>query len=76
MEISLAAYPNPSSDVFRLELGTQSEAIVAIQVYDLTGKLLDAIEASPEELSSKTFGDRYSAGIYNVIVTQGIIKNR
>ncbi len=37
--LSLAAYPNPSNGLFTIQLPKTDQAITAIQVFDLTGKI-------------------------------------
>ena len=65
---SVVAYPNPSSNVFNLEVESSAKgAITGIQVYDMTGRL---IEIRQEKSNSVEVGRNYPSGIYNVLVTQ------
>jgi hypothetical protein len=64
-------YPNPSTDAFNLSLTTASNDKVAIAVYDMLGRLIETRDLDPRELTEVKIGERYAAGIYNVIVTQG-----
>lgn len=69
--ITLTAYPNPYTDVFTIEMDTQSEESVTIRAFDMTGKLVEDITVSPSELTSQKLGSRYADGVYNIIVVQG-----
>jgi hypothetical protein len=64
------AYPNPSSDVFTLEIQSSGKgnATTKAQVYDITGRL---IEQRLVESNSFEIGNNYPTGVYNVIVNQG-----
>jgi hypothetical protein len=66
---SVVAYPNPSSNVFNIEVESSAKgAITRIQVYDITGRL---IESRQEQSNSIALGRNYPSGVYNVIVNQG-----
>lgn len=65
------AFPNPFSETFSLGLVAGSIGNVNIQVYDTAGRQVEDITLSPSELRSRRIGDNYSAGLYNVVVTQG-----
>jgi hypothetical protein len=67
----VVANPNPSSQHFNFILTSSSEDKVNIMIYDMIGKLIDQRELTPSDLSELQVGDRYSSGVYNVIVTQG-----
>ncbi|MBA4155479.1 T9SS type A sorting domain-containing protein, partial [Flavobacterium sp.] len=62
---------NPFENSFALDLKTSSTTPVTLAIYDMTGRLLDTKEIKAEGLSTQTIGERYPAGVYNVIVTQG-----
>jgi len=66
----VAAYPNPYADAFGLDITTASNASVNLKVYDMLGKLIEVREVSVADLKEQRIGDRYSAGVYNIIVTQ------
>ena len=66
------AYPVPSSSTFQLDLTTISTENVAIKVYDMTGKLIEAYDFSNvEEAKNQKIGSNYPSGIYNILVVQG-----
>jgi len=66
------AYPVPSSSTFQLDLATISNDSVAIKVYDMNGKLVDAFKFNDAtEIQNQKIGSNYSSGIYNIIVVQG-----
>jgi Ig-like domain CHU_C associated/Secretion system C-terminal sorting domain len=65
------ASPNPFAENFNLSMTTTSEATVGVKVYDMTGRLIEQSEVTPSEVADLRVGDRYPAGVYNIIVTQG-----
>ena len=70
-EFKAVAYPNPFENSFALDLRTSSTNPVSIAIYDMTGRLLETNEYNADSLAKQTIGERYPAGVYNVIVTQG-----
>jgi len=67
-EFSVVAYPNPSSDVFKIDVQSSGKGVTEVQVYDMTGRLIEQRQA---ESNSVEVGKNYPSGIYNVIVNQG-----
>ncbi|MGV3459402.1 MAG: fibronectin type III domain-containing protein [Flavobacterium sp.] len=67
----LSGFPNPFSESFALDFTTESEEMVNIVVYDMTGKLVDRRSVSVNELPTLKIGDNFAAGVYNLILTQG-----
>lgn len=70
-EAKLSGYPNPFRETFALNFTTESEEMVNIVVYDMTGKLVDKRTVSANELPTLQIGDNFAAGVYNLILTQG-----
>ena len=68
---AVKAYPNPFAATFKLDINTSSEDQVAVKVYDMLGKLVESRQVGVSELATQEVGDRYSSGVYNIIVTQG-----
>ena len=68
---SAIAYPNPFADTFGIELGTSAQANVNVKVYDMTGRMLEQKDVPVTDMQTLQVGERYPAGVYNVIVTQG-----
>ncbi len=66
-----AAFPNPFSNEFKLNVTTSTEGSVELRVYDMLGKLVDARSINTIDYISEDLGSGYPAGVYNVIVTQG-----
>ena len=64
-EFTVSAYPNPSSADFTIE-SSRNEANV--QVYDMAGRLIENGKITAHVLQ---IGKTFSAGVYNVIVSQG-----
>jgi hypothetical protein len=67
-EFSVVAYPNPSSDVFTLDVQSSSKGATGVQVYDMTGRLIENRQVNSDSVE---VGRNYASGIYNVIVNQG-----
>ena len=67
---SVIAYPNPSSDVFTLEVQSsgKGKATTGVQVYDMAGRLIEKQQIISNSLE---VGKNYAAGIYNITVSQG-----
>jgi hypothetical protein len=70
-EAKLSGFPNPFRETFALNFTTESEEMVNIVVYDMTGKLVDKRTVSANELPTLQIGDNFAAGVYNLILTQG-----
>jgi len=70
-EFKAVAYPNPFENSFAIDLKTSSTSPVSIAIYDMTGRLLETNEYNADSFAKQTIGERYPAGVYNVIVTQG-----
>jgi len=69
--MDIKVYPNPFTGAFTFNLTTSSEATVVVSVYDMMGRLIENREVMPAEVNELQLGDRYSSGIYNVVVSQG-----
>ena len=67
----LTGFPNPFSNAFAIDFTTESEEMVSIVVYDMTGKLVDRRSVSVNEIPTLKIGDNFAAGVYNLILTQG-----
>jgi len=63
-------YPNPFAQSFGLNITTESTAVVNVKVYDMLGKLIETRNESVSDLKEQRIGERYAAGVYNIIVTQ------
>jgi len=70
-DFSLIAYPNPSYSDFKLQVNGASDEAVSILVFDMTGRQIENKEVNASAIENITIGQNYSAGIYNVIVSQG-----
>ncbi len=67
-EFNVIAYPNPSSSEFTLEVQSSSKGATNVQVYDMTGRLIENRQVNSNFLQ---VGRNYASGIYNVIVNRG-----
>jgi hypothetical protein len=71
----VAAYPNPFTADFNIEVTTSSTQNVQLKVYDMLGKLIESREVQAADLNLAKVGAQYPSGVYNVIVNQdGIVK--
>lgn len=48
-----------------------SKGIVEVQVYNMSGKLLEVHSVQAGNLSSLALRNRFPAGVYNVVATYG-----
>jgi hypothetical protein len=62
------AYPNPSSDVFNIDVQSLSKGTTGVQVYDMAGRI---IESRQVKSNSVEVGRNYASGVYNVKVNKG-----
>ena len=67
-EFNVIAYPNPSSDVFTLDVQSSSKGATGVQVYDMAGRLIENLQVNSDSVE---VGRNYESGIYNVIVNKG-----
>jgi hypothetical protein len=65
------AYPNPFDENFSIDVTTSLTETIKVNMYDMTGRLLETREVAPSEVKALQLGERYPSGVYNVIVTQG-----
>lgn len=73
-DFTVKAFPNPFETDFSIAIDTESPSPVKIDVYDMIGKMMESKVFPFDEISTFKFGNDYSTGIYNVIVTQGNIR--
>lgn len=73
MNASMNIYPNPTSDVVNVQLTTNNEQFgnVAIQVYDVFGKMLDIVNIGNSDAMNRVPTGR-SMDSYNVANTHGL----
>jgi hypothetical protein len=67
-DFSVTVYPNPSLDVFNIDVQSSSKGATGVEVYDMAGRM---IESRQVKSNSVEVGRNYSSGVYNVIVNQG-----
>jgi len=63
-------YPNPAVNSFNVRLFSSSTEAFDVEVYDMTGKLIESTKVFESTLSQE-MGSDYKAGIYIVRITQG-----
>lgn len=69
-DLNVIVYPNPSADVFTLEVlsSGNGNGITRVQVYDIAGRLIKQFQVKSNTVK---FGENYPRGVYNVIINQG-----
>lgn len=65
----VAAFPNPSTNNFTLNVKGNSTAKIIMQVVDMYGRVIETRNVSANSIVR--FGDRYNAGTYFVRIIQG-----
>jgi uncharacterized protein YaeQ len=63
--IKVTAYPNPSSNLFTIEVQNAVSTQTNVQVYDMQGQIVESLQAKSNSIE---LGSNYKKGIYNVIV--------
>ena len=69
--IKVNAYPNPFIDFFKLGIETNSLEVVELNVYDMTGRLIETSKVDPTKLYTLELGLNLPTGVYNIVVIQG-----
>jgi hypothetical protein len=62
---------NPFENYFKLNLVSTDKESVMVSLYDLTGKQVQNITTTVDNLSNYQFGSNIEAGIYFVSIKQG-----
>ncbi|MGQ7946500.1 SdiA-regulated domain-containing protein [Flavobacterium sp. WC2509] len=71
VSFKVIAYPVPATSTFQLDLATASNDDIEIKVYDLNGKLVEALKLSTDELKNQKLGNDYPSGFFIINVNQG-----
>jgi len=71
-DFSAIAYPNPSNSAFNLQVKGANNENVSLLVFDMTGRQIESKAVIANDIEKITLGQNYSAGIYNVVVSQGM----
>ena len=69
-EFNVVAYPNPSSDLFTLDVQSSSKVATGVQVYDVLGRLIEQCQV---QSGTTPIGAAYPSGTYTLKVSQGEI---
>jgi Secretion system C-terminal sorting domain len=70
-EFEVSIYPNPFKYSFNIALNSNVKDDVTIKIYDMIGRFIEQKTVNSTDLENELqFGENYSTGIYNVIVTQ------
>ena len=70
---SIKSYPNPYSTSFRLNFESTSSEAVNLNVYDLTGRVVESHQMNYNEVNNQEFGSNYQSGMYIIELKQGEI---
>lgn len=71
-KVSLTAYPNPFVNSFKLSfISENSSDNVKINIYDITGKVVESKNLKYEDANKYEFGKNYNSGIYIAVISQG-----
>jgi uncharacterized repeat protein (TIGR03803 family) len=68
--LAVQAYPNPSTNSFRLVIQSENEGSVQLRVMDILGKVIESFSNLPGN-GSIELGGRYAPGMYIVEMIQG-----
>jgi hypothetical protein len=66
-------YPNPSDDAVAVQFNLEKDAMIAIELFDMSGKLVKRIDAQPvkQGLNELTFSIApLSAGLYSLVLIE------
>jgi hypothetical protein len=75
VDFKAAAFPNPFTADFNIDVTSSSQENVQLKVYDMLGKLVESRDVKVSDLNMEKVGSQYPSGVYNVIVSQdGIVK--
>jgi hypothetical protein len=70
-DFDVIGYPNPYDNQFAFQMEGLNEKPISVKIYDMIGKLIESREVNPSDFPLQTFGDSYSSGVYNIVVSQG-----
>ncbi len=68
--VTVQTYPNPFTSTFRLNMETDSDALVNVRLMDIGGRIIENHDIPVYELSRKEFGTDCSEGVYIIVLTQ------
>lgn len=68
---SLKAYPNPFLNSFKLDFVSQNTEDLKINIYDISGRVIETKIVKYADLNSTEFGTNYNSGLYIATVSQG-----
>ena len=77
-ELSFNLFPNPTQDQLSIELNQSTEQKLSFQIFDITGKLVQAVQFSKNNTYLKEQVDvsRLAAGSYEVLLSDGELFGR
>jgi len=72
LDFNAVAHPNPFASDFEINVTTSSTEALQLRVYDMIGKVVESRDVKSSEIENLKVGNNYPAGVYNVVVTQGV----
>ncbi|MES2588159.1 MAG: GEVED domain-containing protein [Bacteroidota bacterium] len=64
-------YPNPFIESFNIDLETNSNQAININIIDITGKQVENIILNRDEIQALKLGEYYESGMYYITIRQG-----
>ncbi len=68
-DLKATAYPNPFVSDFKIAINLTDDQIVKVNIYDMTGRLLEASTMKANEVNETRFASQYPSGVYNCVIT-------
>lgn len=72
--VEIGVFPNPSNDLFNVNILSSSSEVSIVKVMDLTGRIIENLEVNAGE-RTVTVGQNLNAGMYLIQVSQGSAKS-
>jgi len=67
----LISYPNPFTDSFRLTFDSVGSENINLNVYDVTGRIVETRNFDNDSINNQEFGNNYQSGMYILVLKQG-----
>ena len=71
LEFDASGFPNPFTKEFSIQLNSNSDEDIIIEISDVTGKKLGIYSLKKSDLETTLIGQNFQAGLYHVIIKQG-----
>jgi hypothetical protein len=67
---SVVSYPNPFNDNFILNMLSNSNSNVSVEIYNILGEKIEQKSINSKNINNVYFGNNYPSGVYIVVVKQ------